>query len=335
MSTEQIKDKFPNSGDFLQTVFEISLQPMYVYDLETMKFLSVNNAAVEQYGYTREEFLSMNIKEIRPLEEVSRLVNMISQLGLGVQHLGFWTHRRKDGSLMDVEISSHGINFEGRKARLVIAQDVTERKRAIDALRKSEEKYRDLFEHANDAIFIVSVDLRYLDVNKKAVEILGYSKEELLSMKITDLIPPEQIPRSVAEYEKLKVHGSYKIFVGKVRTKDGRWLDVEVSSSAIIENGTIIGSRDIMRDITDRKKMEGEKEKIFNELKQAHDKVNQLSGILPICSYCKKIRDDKGYWKQIELYVRDHSEAEFSHGMCPECAKKVYKEFEEFKKSTK
>ncbi len=231
---------------------------MYVYDLETFKFLAVNNATVEHYGYTREELLSMNIKEIRPSEEVSRLVNMVSQLGLGVQHLGSWKHRRKDGSLMDVEISSHGVRFGGRNARFVIVQDVTERKRAVEALRKSEEKYRDLFENANDAIFIVSSDLRFLDVNKKAMDILGFAKEELLAMKITDIIPSEQLPRSETEFKKLRDRGAYETFIGKVKTKDGRLRDVEVSSSAIVEDGTIIGSRDILRDITDRKSMEEE-----------------------------------------------------------------------------
>jgi len=67
-----------------------------------------------------------------------------------------------------------------------------------------------------------------------------------------------------------------------------------------------------------------EKEKLTNELKDALEKVKLLSGMLPICSACKKVRDDKGYWNQIEVYIRDHSEAEFSHGICPECAKRLY-----------
>ncbi|MBT8490740.1 MAG: hypothetical protein KJN62_06815 [Deltaproteobacteria bacterium] len=65
------------------------------------------------------------------------------------------------------------------------------------------------------------------------------------------------------------------------------------------------------------------------ELEEATQKINILSGLLPICTVCKKIRDDKGYWKQIESYIRDHSEAEFSHSICPECAKKLYPEFVE------
>jgi CheY-like chemotaxis protein len=70
-----------------------------------------------------------------------------------------------------------------------------------------------------------------------------------------------------------------------------------------------------------------EKQKLTNELKDALEKVKLLSGMLPICSSCKKVRDDRGYWNQIEVYIRDHSEAEFSHGICPECAKKLYPEY--------
>ena len=79
--------------------------------------------------------------------------------------------------------------------------------------------------------------------------------------------------------------------------------------------------------ISKRKQVEKEREKLIAELQDAATKIKTLSGLLPICSSCKKIRDDKGYWKQIESYIRDHSEAEFTHSMCPICAKKFYPEF--------
>ncbi|GAB4483451.1 MAG: hypothetical protein OHK006_04450 [Thermodesulfovibrionales bacterium] len=126
-------------------------------------------------------------------------------------------------------------------------------KRSQDALASSEQDYRDLFEHANDAIFIVDADHRYVDVNRKALELFGYTREEFLRMRIEDVIPPDQLPRSRTAFEELASRGSYDRFVGKMRTKDGRWLDIEVSSSAIIRNGAVVGARDIVRDITERK----------------------------------------------------------------------------------
>ena len=80
----------------------------------------------------------------------------------------------------------------------------------------------------------------------------------------------------------------------------------------------------IINDITERKQAEKEREKLIHGLQEALGKVEMLSGLLPICANCKNIRDDKGYWSQIEIYIRDHSEADFSHSICPECAKKLY-----------
>ena len=83
-----------------------------------------------------------------------------------------------------------------------------------------------------------------------------------------------------------------------------------------------------------RKKAEGEREKVIDDLREANSKIKILSGLLPICASCKKIRDDKGYWNRIETYIHDHSEAEFSHGICPDCAKKLYPEYYKEKEKT-
>jgi len=80
----------------------------------------------------------------------------------------------------------------------------------------------------------------------------------------------------------------------------------------------------MQRDITERKQAEKEREKLVRELQKAMTEIKALKGILPICASCKKNRDDRGYWRQIEAYIRDHSEAEFSHGICPDCMKKLY-----------
>ncbi|MBI5248725.1 MAG: response regulator [Desulfomonile tiedjei] len=85
----------------------------------------------------------------------------------------------------------------------------------------------------------------------------------------------------------------------------------------------------LVQEVSERKKSEREKERLITELQQALVEVKKLSGLLPICASCKRIRDDKGYWRQIEAYIRDHSEADFSHGICPKCVKEFYPEFAE------
>ncbi|HWR26542.1 MAG TPA: PAS domain S-box protein [candidate division Zixibacteria bacterium] len=137
-------------------------------------------------------------------------------------------------------------------AILLISRDITERTNAGKALEKSEKKYRGLFENANDAICVVDPDFKYVEVNKKAEKMFGYSRKELLNMSILDILPHDQIPRSKTELDKLKKKGSYEKFFGKIRTRDGSLKDVEVNSSALMDGGSI----DIIRDITERKRME-------------------------------------------------------------------------------
>jgi PAS domain S-box-containing protein len=93
------------------------------------------------------------------------------------------------------------------------------------------------------------------------------------------------------------------------------------------ENGQVANIVALNQDITERKQAEMEREKLIGELQEALTRVKTLSGLLPICASCKKIRDDGGYWHQVEAYIRDYSEAEFSHGICPDCMKKLYPEF--------
>lgn len=89
----------------------------------------------------------------------------------------------------------------------------------------------------------------------------------------------------------------------------------------------------LQAELTERKRMEEEREKLIQELQGALANVKALSGLLPICASCKKVRNDQGYWTQIEAYISDHSEAEFTHGLCPECAKKYYDELAKLKKN--
>jgi PAS domain S-box-containing protein len=108
-------------------LFESNPQPMWVFDRETRRFLEVNEAAVVHYGYSRDEFLAMRIDDIRPPEDVPKLLEDLSHPHLGVDRGGAWRHVVRDGRVIDVEIVSHPLQFEGRAAEIVVAQDTTER----------------------------------------------------------------------------------------------------------------------------------------------------------------------------------------------------------------
>ena len=117
-------------------------QPMWVYDLETLHFLEVNEAAVAHYGYSRDEFLHMRITDIRPPEDVPRLLENLAGSRPDLQRSDQWRHRRRDGRIIDVEITSHTLEFTGRRAALVVAADITERRQGEEALRASEAQLR-------------------------------------------------------------------------------------------------------------------------------------------------------------------------------------------------
>jgi PAS domain S-box-containing protein len=123
-------------------LFESNPLPMWVYDLETLSFLAVNAAVVHRYGYSEEELLTMTIKEIRPVEDVPALLESISIASAEHNDSRQCRYQKKDGTVIDVEISSHPLNFAGRRAKLVLANDITERKQAEEALHRSEEQLR-------------------------------------------------------------------------------------------------------------------------------------------------------------------------------------------------
>ncbi len=135
------------SQKLYRELFESNPHPMWVYDLETLAFKMVNDAAIERYGYTREEFLGMTIKDIRPQEEIPALMENLAQPPQTLNKSTGWHHRKKDGSLISVEISSHATQFNGKPARLVLANDITERIQTEESLRVSEARFRALFEN--------------------------------------------------------------------------------------------------------------------------------------------------------------------------------------------
>ena len=127
---------------------------MWVYDEETLQFLEVNDAAVAQYGYAREEFLQMRLMDIRPPEEVPRFLDALQQEWSVLRHAGEWRHCRKDGSLLVAEIITHALEFAGRKAVLTVAQDVTVRQQMEERLRQSEERYRELAQEREQQLIL-------------------------------------------------------------------------------------------------------------------------------------------------------------------------------------
>ncbi len=153
-------------------LFENNPVPMWVYDLQTWRFLEVNEAAVAHYGYSRDEFLRMRITDIRPAEDTAVLLDDLEKERERLQHSGQWRHCRKDGSLIEVQIVSHTLDFGGRRAVLVVAEDITELTRAQQAVRENEERLRRLNEELEQR---VADRTAQLEAANRELEAFSYS----------------------------------------------------------------------------------------------------------------------------------------------------------------
>jgi len=204
--------------------------------------------------------------------------------------------------------------------------NVTEQKRIETKLGLSEERYHDLIESASDLIQSVGPDGQVLFVNRAWRETLGYSEAESTGLSFFNIVDDSRRNECRELF--------YQVFAGKsglqietvFLTLDGRKINVEGTSDCEVEGGRVISIRSIFRDITSRKQAEAEREKLVQELRATIASVKELGGLLPICASCKRIRDDDGRWHRLETFITAHSRAEFSHGICPDCAEKLYPE---------
>ncbi len=215
----------------------------------------------------------------------------------------------------------------------VMAQrDITERKRAEDALRESEERYRTIADFNYDWEYWVTPEGNFLYMSPSCERITGYLAKEFIDDPelMNRIIHPDDLTEMLDHYHSVRKvnhqtmgHRDFRIIR---RDGETRWI-AHVCQPVYDKAGQPLGRRGSNRDITDRKRLEQEKEKLISDLQEALSEVKQLSRILPICASCKKIRDDEGYWTEVERYIGDHSETEFSHSICPDCMRKLYPEY--------
>lgn len=239
-------------------LFEANPHPMWVYDLETLRFLAVNDAAIKHYGYTRDEFLRMTIKDIRPAEDVPRLPANVAAITDGVDEAGEWRHCKKDGTVIDVEITSHTLDFAGRRAEVVLAHDVTARRRAEEAAQESEARFRSAFVHAPIGVALVSTEGRFLQVNQACCDILAYPEQELLATGFQALVHPDDLQACLYEFRRLLAGdvGSAHMETRHVR-KNGEVIWILLSASPVCDaHGRILYFIAQIQDVTERRRAE-------------------------------------------------------------------------------
>lgn len=241
-------------------LFEFSPLPMWVYDRDTLRFLEVNKAAIEKYGYSREEFLNLTIDQIRPPSEIPRLMDVLrnSSLNSGFYHGKHWRHLKKDGTVFDVEISSHDVDYDGRKARLVLANDVTEQIIAERALRDSEEKFRTMLEAISQGVMLLDAKGNICQVNIYIETLFGYDRTELLGKPASSLVPEDMRDKFTQLQAEFAQNPRYMHFGEQVgleaQHRSGRRIPTELTLTPATINGEPMVIC-LLTDLTERKQL--------------------------------------------------------------------------------
>lgn len=237
-------------------LFANNPMPLWVLDLATFQVLDVNDSAVQLYGYTREEFLSMTTIDLRPEEERARYL-ALSRTAHGTRNTGIWKHLKKDGSIIQCEVIAHEMLFEGKRARLILANDVTERTKALRELQVSEARFRRIFDSQMTGFFFWDSDGRITDANDFFLEMLGYSRTDLEEgrMHLRRITPPEYTQVEALALEQIRRTGVCEPFEKEYICKDGSRVPVMIGAANVNDGESTKGVSCVM-DISQRKKME-------------------------------------------------------------------------------
>ena len=221
-----VMDALRESEVHHRRLFESNPHPMWVYDLQTLQFLDVNDAAVAQYGYSRDQFLAMKIMDIRPAEDMPRVLASVAQRVQGIETGGVWRHHRRDGSELEVEINSHVLEYRGRPAKLVSAHDVTRRNEAERALRESEERLRLALAAAHQGLYDLDLRTGQAVVSPEYARMLGYEPEELQETNAAwrERLHPEDRARASQTFDDYLAGRTPEYRVEfRQRTRQGAW----------------------------------------------------------------------------------------------------------------
>ncbi len=287
--------------------------------------LRVNHAELVMLGYFHDEYVG------RPLSDfcIDRSVvdDILSRLHAGESLKDYETQmRRKDGSIRDVQIDSNVLWEKGKFIHSrCFTRDITDRKRgeAAGAFLAA------IVDSSDDAVVGTSLDGVIQSWNVGAERMYGFAAAEVVGRPLSLLVPPYRPEEPPSLYARVKEGEWIRNYETVRLRKDGTRIPVSLKFSPIKDSaGIVIGISAIERDITDRKRNEEERLKLIEELTTALANIKTLHGLVPICSWCRRIRDDQGYWEQLESYLSEHTEAEFTHSICPDCQAREHQALE-------
>jgi two-component system sensor histidine kinase TtrS len=215
-----------------------------------------------------------------------------------------------------------------------LSLSIKQRRKKYDILKEAKQKLdlvNTMIEATPDAVFIKDTQGRYVFVNPQATRVFGKPAEYIIGKTPSDLFPLD-VAQAMEDSDSTVMSRAIAITYEKLYAASGPPIQMLVTKGPMYDSkGEVDAIFAVARDITDLKCLQEEISDKVVQLETALSKVRQLEGIIPICSYCKKIRDNKESWQQMEYYISEHSEAKFSHGICPECYKTVSLEIDAMK----
>jgi len=334
LENSRLQTKLQKTRERLLGLAELSPTAMLVYQDD--RFIYGNKATETISGYSTNEISDMKFWDfVHPdYRTLVREHGQKRQRGEEAPKRYEFKIITKDGLEKWVDLAGAVTTIGGRPAGVVSVTDINDRKEMEADLRASEEKYRLLAETATDVIITLDEKLHITYVSPAVKPLAGYTVEESLTKSVHELLTPASYEYAMKVFiEEMEIEaGKSDDFIDRIRTleleivcKDGSTKWTEIIFNPIRNKGKkIVGLLGLSRDITDRRRAEEERIRLISERENALSEIKILSGMLPICAVCKKIRNDEGYWEQIESYIRDHSGAEFTHGICPDCVKRYY-----------
>lgn len=285
---EDLNRQLEKDLDFHRNLFRENPRPSAVFETETLRLREVNDSALKLYGYQREQFLTMTVADLFAKHEQHRFDKILPLLLKGSQAAGPFTHQSADGRDLTVNIVSFPYVYENRDSRLLTINDETARRVAEDALRASEERFRELFENANDIVFVHDLHGQILAVNRAAERITGFSRSEILGSNFFQLISPES--RELAR-DTVRAHlggGAPETIQLPMVSKSGQRRHLEVSTRVQFRRGQAVAIQGIGRDITERQQAQ---ERLEESSRQLRTKNEELSVALRLAKEATQLKE--------------------------------------------
>lgn len=279
------QDEMKNYG----RLFNESPAPMYIYDDRTYEFLAVNDAALHQYGYSREEFLSMKATQIRPLEEMELFTKANLDVPESYFDFGMWQHRRKNGDLFYVHIYAYKTEFNGRSARSVLAADIDQKVRTEMAMGEKSAEITGILESITDGFYALNRNWEITYFNKTAEKVLGRRREEVIGKNLWDSFPRSREGKFYEEYERA------------MTTRVSAHFEEEYAPLGVWAAMNVYPTKDGIAvyfvDITEQKKI---RQKILNDERSLRAIINNTTDIIwSVDRQNNVVTANEAFWKRI------------------------------------